>query len=607
MTPVFLALTERGLVTANRLREAIGGDVHALKKAVESGAAPANCVFEDTGAHCRMLFQAGRPIVGICAAGILVRVLSPLLSDKRSEPAVLALSEDGRTVVPLLGGHHGANGLARQIAAKLSGFAAITTAGDTRFGIALDEPPHGFALANPEDAKDVMSAFLAGATVELEGDLPWIEESALPRGADSSVKLVATTEDRKGDAQTLVYHPKALAIGVGCERGADTEEVMTLVQETLSEAGLSLHSVACIVSLDLKADETAILETAKTLGVPARFFTAARLEEETPRLDNPSEAVFREVGTHGVAEAAALAAVGPEGLLVVAKKKSARATCAIAEAPSPIEMASVGRARGKLAVVGIGPGNAEWRTPQADALIAGADTVIGYSYYLDLIGPHITDKVRIDSPLGEERDRCQKALELAAEGRSVALICSGDPGIYAMATLVCEVLEGADPASAVKRVELVVAPGISAFQAAASRLGAPMGHDFCLISLSDLLTPWATIRSRVEAAAQGDFVVAFYNPVSQRRRHQLADSREIFLAHRPAETPVVIARLLGREGERLHFTTLGELSVDDVDMMSLVVVGSSTSRTFTAGGREFLFTPRDYHRKVQAPEKETTA
>ncbi|MBZ8134975.1 precorrin-3B C(17)-methyltransferase [Afifella sp. IM 167] len=602
MKPVFLALTATGLATAQRARAVAGGEVHALKKVVEAGAGPANLAFEDVGAHCRSLFSTGRPIVGVCAAGILIRFLAPLLADKRAEPPVIALSEDGRAVVPLLGGHHGANALARLIAGHLSGFAAVTTAGDTRFGIALDEPPEGYVLANPEDAKGAMSACLAGARLELEGRLPWIETSELPRGADAAIRLVATSEDRKGDGQTLVYHPKSLAVGVGCERDAAPEEVLRLVEETLGEAGLSPLAVAALVSIDLKADEAAILAAAEKLGVPARFFDAARLEEETPRLENPSETVFREVGAHGVAEAAALAAAGAEGMLVVAKKKSARATCAIAEALDPIDASAIGRGRGRLAIVGIGPGTAAWRTPEAAQLIDDSDSIIGYKYYLDLIDSLIGARERIDSTLGAERERCAAALKLAGEGRKVALVCSGDPGIYAMASLVMELLEAEPDNSPARRAEMVVAPGISAFQAASARIGAPFGHDFCLISLSDLLTPWETILQRVGAAAEGDFVVAFYNPVSQKRRHQLADARDILLTCRPGETPVLIARLLGREDEHLKLTTLAELSIDEVDMMSLVVVGSSQSRTFRAGGRDFLFTPRGYDRK-QTPEK----
>jgi cobalt-precorrin 5A hydrolase/precorrin-3B C17-methyltransferase len=182
----------------------------------------------------------------------------------------------------------------------------------------------------------------------------------------------------------------------------------------------------------------------------------------------------------------------------------------------------------------------------------------------------------------------------------VALVSSGDPGIYAMASLVFELLEGSRSSALpdhAHRVEIVVAPGISAMQAAAARAGAPLGHDFCVISLSDLLTPWEAIEARIRAAAAADFVIAFYNPVSQRRRFQLAAAKKILLEHRPPSTPVVLARNLGRDGETLVTVTLAELNVEQVDMLTLVLVGASTTRQVQAGGRTWTYTPRGYQRK----------
>ena len=243
---------------------------------------------------------------------------------------------------------------------------------------------------------------------------------------------------------------------------------------------------------------------------------------------------------------------------------------------------------------------AEWLTPEARELIGSSDVVIGYSYYLDLIDRLIVGKWRIDSPLGEEETRVRQALCLAGEGRAVALVSSGDPGIYAMASLVFECLDvanlpDADLPDGAHRAEIIVAPGISAFQAASARAGAPFGHDFCAISLSDLLTPWPTIETRIRAAAQGDFVIAFYNPVSSRRRRQLGQAKAILLRHRPADTPVVLARMLGRNGEAVTTLRLDELDPERVDMMTLVVVGSSATRTTKAGNR--VYTPRGYQSK----------
>jgi cobalt-precorrin 5A hydrolase/precorrin-3B C17-methyltransferase len=510
---------------------------------------------------------------------------------------VLALSEDGKSVVPLLGGHRGANELARTLADALGGHAAITTAGDHRFGVALDAPPEGWTLANPEDAKPVMAALLAGATARIDGDAPWLAGSRLPLAVKSNIRLVATTRAITGDARTLVYHPRRLAVGLGCERNADPAEAIDLVRRTLHEAGLAPASVALVASIDLKADEPAVLQAATELDVSARFFTAGTLEAETPRLKNPSEAVFREVGCHGVAEGAALAAAGANGALIVAKHKSARVTCAIAEAPDVIDPGAVGRARGTLSVVGIGPGSSDWLTPEAKRLLEQCDGAVGYSLYLDLVAPLIAHAERFDSTLGSEEPRVRLALSLAAEGRNVALISSGDAGIYAMGALVFECLETGGLPEAAHRIEIVVAPGISAMQAAAARVGAPLGHDFCAISLSDLLTPWETIEARIRAAAEGDFVIAFYNPVSERRRAQLPAAKTILLRHRPPDTPVVLAKNLGRDGETVTTITLRELAVDTVDMLTLVLVGASTTRMVAAGDRAWTYTPRGYEKK----------
>ena len=550
-------------------------------------------LFDDTVAHLRRLFAAGVGIVGVCSAGILIRAVAPLLADKTAEPPLLAVSADGASAVPLLGGHHGANRLAATIAQVLCGHAAVTTAGDTALGLALDEPPDGWTVANPEAAKAVAAALLAGEPVRLDvqcGDAAWLRAPGL---GDSGQLTVRVTDHRAEDDGALILHPPVLALGVGCERGTDAAEVIALAERSLAQAGLAPGAVACVVSLALKADEPAVHALAARLGVPARFFTAAQLEAESPRLANPSETVFRETGCHGVAEGAALAAAGPHGRLVVGKQKSARATCAVARAETAIEATAAGRPRGRLAVVGIGPGDAAWRTNEVDAIIAEATDLVGYGLYLDLLGSAAAGKTRHDGAMGAEEERTRRALDLAAEGRHVALVCSGDAGIYALATLVFELMDRENRAEW-NRLEITVSPGVSALQAASARAGAVVNHDFCTISLSDLLTPWPVIEDRVKAAAAGDFVIAFYNPVSQRRRHQLPAALEILARQRPPTTPVVTARNLGRPGEMLEITTLAELDPETVDMLTIVLVGNSETRVMGRGPKHWVYTPRGY-------------
>ncbi len=436
--PAVLLLTPSARETARRVRDALDG---AELLAPAGRAESTDTEFSSFAEQARALYRAGRPIVGLCAAGVLVRVLAPLLADKRAEPPVIAVAEDGSAVVPLLGGHRGANELARRVANSLGVAAAITTASELRFGVALDDPPPGWRLADPAAVKPFTAALLAGATLRVDGQAPWLSDGELPIQDVADLAIhVSRGEVAAGGPGRLVYHPAVLAIGVGCERGAEPDEVVGLLRRTLAEAGLAEAAVAAVFSIDLKADEPAVHGAAAALDVEARFFDAATLEAETPRLVNPSETVFREVGAHGVAEAAALAAAGDQGELIVPKTKSRRATAAVARAPNIIDPAAAGRPRGNLAVVGIGPGRADWRTPEADAALAAADDLVGYGLYLDLAGGAGPGQTRHDYGLGQEQRRVRVALDLAATGRRVALVCSGDAGIYAMAALVFEEL-----------------------------------------------------------------------------------------------------------------------------------------------------------------------
>jgi cobalt-precorrin 5A hydrolase / precorrin-3B C17-methyltransferase len=350
--------------------------------------------------------------------------------------------------------------------------------------------------------------------------------------------------------------------------------------------------VAAVVSAELKLGEPGIHALAERFGVPARFFSGARLLDETPRLTERSEAAFRATGCWGVAEGAALAAAGPGGNLVVAKRKSRHATCAIARAAAPLDATTIGRPRGQLAIIGIGPGDAAWRTPEASAFLAGASDIVGYGLYLDLLSAATAGKSLHPGTLGAETERARLALDLAAAGKQVALVSSGDAGIYGLATLVFELVDREERRDWAT-IEIVVSPGVSAMQAAAARAGAPLGHDFCAVSLSDLLTPWPTIRTRLEAAAAGDFVVALYNPRSARRQQGLAEATDILLTQRSPETPVLIARNLGRADETCRVVTLDALAGAEVDMLTIVIIGNSTTRALP-GSSPRLYTPRGY-------------
>ncbi len=561
---------------------------------------------DGVGAYLRAQFAAGHGLIGVCAAGILIRSLAPMIGSKWQDPPVLAVAEDASSVVPLLGGHHGANGLARDIAALLDAHPALTTAGDLRLGVALDAPPKGWRLDNPLDAKAATASLLAGTEASLSGFAPWLEPVA---ASDADAKDMSPVVLSVAGCAPLVYRRPHLTLGVGCARHCPPDELVALVGTSLSDAGLNAGDLTGIWSVALKSDEAAVHHLGDVLGLPVRFYPVDVLEAQTPRLANPSDVVFAEVGCHGVSEAAALAAGGDGATLVMEKHKSANATCAVASDKGQGIQATP---RGRLSVIGIGPGAADWRTPEASRLVAEASVLVGYGLYIDLLGALAADKPRHDFPLGGEEARCRHALELAGEGRNVALICSGDAGIYAMGALVMELMARAADAGGVsdtaKRVEVINAPGVSALQAASARAGAILGHDFCTISLSDLLTPRETIIQRLHAAAEGDFVIAFYNPVSKRRRTLLAEARDILLSHRPTETPVLLASNLGRPEEKLRLRTLATLEVDEVDMLTVVLVGSSQSKVFRTGDSRTgadgwqIYTPRGYAKKIDAKE-----
>ncbi len=586
MRPAIVTFAAGGAELAARLAPLLEADVH-------------HCGVN--GADARQLlprlFADGRPIIGICAAGILVRLLAPHLGDKRAEPPVLAVSQDGAHVVPLLGGHRGANRLAREIAAQLGGSAALTTASDAKFARGLDDPPAGWVLADPTAAKPAMMALLTGGKLQLDGHAPWLAEAGYPVSFSGAIKVRVSDAAERCERE-LLYHPKTLVAGIGAERGVDADEVIALVDGALASHGLAAAALAALATIDIKSDESAFHAAAAHFGVPLRLFTAAELKQERDRLVNPSPVVEAETGTPGVAEAAALKA----GTLVVPKRKSARVTCAIGRAPRPLDPQAFGRAPGRLHVVGVGPGDRASRSAAAVAALDASSDWVGYGLYLDLVADLRFGQERHDFPLGDEEVRVRHALELAATGRTVALVCSGDAQIYAMAALVYELLaaiDGRRVSDAARRVAVAVHPGISAFQAASAAAGALIGHDFACISLSDLLTPADAIRRRLAAAAEGDFVTALYNPRSQRRTVLLDEARALFLRHRPPETPVIVAASLGRPAERVTVTTLWAFEPAEVDMLTIVLIGASTSRLLKRGdGRTVAFTPRGYERKA---------
>jgi len=522
----------------------------------------------------------------ICATGVAVRAAAPLLADKATDPAVVCLDDTARWAVALTGGHAGgANRLAREVAALTGAEAVVTTASD-QAGLPALDALEGFKAEG--DVSGVMRRWLDGQAPRLSVDpelAGWPLPPALAQLADAHARpdpaeelegphVRLTDRDAAPEEGEVLLRPLSLVIGVGASRGASVPGLRQLVEDTLRDAGLHPAAVGRVVTHELKASEPAITELAQRLGAPLDFFSAVELAAVV--VPNPSPVVEAAVGTPSVAEAAARLGAGPEGELAVAKQKSADATVAVARRRLPV---------GALAVVGLGPGDAAWRTPAAAAAVRSAEVVIGYELYVDLAADLLSSSQEIlRYPIGEEEERCAEALRRAAGGQRVAIVCSGDPGVYAMAGLVLEMAPRfGDPPV---RIE----PGVTAALSAASVLGAPLGHDHAAISLSDLLTPWPVIRRRLEAARDGDFVVSLYNPRSRRRTTQLAEAVSILSGQRLPDTPVAVVSDAGRPTQKVVRATLASLDPSVVDMVSVVIVGSSATRW--VGTR--MVTPRGY-------------
>ncbi|MET9512590.1 precorrin-3B C(17)-methyltransferase [Streptomyces flavidovirens] len=583
-------------------------------------------------------------LVCFLATGAVVRLVAPLLADKGADPGVVCVDEARRHAVSLIGGHGGgANELALAVSDVLGCAPVITTATDATDIPGLDTlgwPVEGATAA-------VTRAILDGVPVTLEADAVWplpplpenvtraggtasgatsadggapgadgragqggvgmaeaaavagvpvgglpgamaatvaagvLAEAAAAEAADgthaqdSPAVLRVTDRVVETGEREVVLRPPSLVVGVGASKGASVEEVFGLVEETLADAGLSARSVAALATVDAKADEAGIVAAAARLGVPLRTYAA----EELARIDvpNPSGAPLAAVGTPSVAEAAAL--VGGGELLVPKRKsvpeagRAAMATCAVVRKEP----------RGRLAVVGLGPGARDLLTPRAREEIRRASVLVGLDQYVDQIRDLLRPGTRVlESGLGAEEERARTAVAEARAGHAVALIGSGDAGVYAMASPAL--------AEASDDIDVVGVPGVTAALAAAAILGAPLGHDHVSISLSDLHTPWEVIERRVRAAAEADIVVTFYNPRSRGRDWQLPKALSILAEHREPTTPVGVVRNASRPDGTSRLTTIAALDPATVDMMTVVVVGNTAAREIA--GR--MVTPRGY-------------
>lgn len=564
----------------------------ARAEAIEAIVGPTRHYTESAALGLQQAWDECDLIVSHLALGATTRLIAPLLADKKTDPGVVVVDEAGRFVIPLVGGHvGGANELARRLAEGLGATAVLTTATDAMGLPGLDTL--GWATAG--DLAGVTRAVLDGRPVALVREQPW-PLPALPnnvtepgverterRGTHVTVLapphapvariLVSDRAEVPTDLPTVVLHPKSLVIGLGCNRGTPVSELRSLLARVLAEHGLAPASIAAITSVAAKADEPGLIELAEELGV--EFITYAADQLAGIEVPNPSQHASAAVGTPSVSEASVLAS-GAQ--LLVEKTKTPAATVAVGRlAP-----------RGRLAVVGLGPGADDLLTPRARRVLTESAVVIGFRPYVAQIRSVLRPGTEvIASGMGTEDMRTSLGIEKAREGRTVAIVCGGDPAIYAMASPTLE--------QGTEGIDVQIVPGVTAELAASALLGAPLGHDHATISLSDLHTSWEVIENRLQAAAVGDMVVALYNPRSRTRVEHLPRALQILGEHRPAATPIAVVRDATRPEESYRVATLADFDPEWVDMHSIVIVGSSSTRMVPTGvGAEVMVTPRDY-------------
>jgi cobalt-precorrin 5A hydrolase/precorrin-3B C17-methyltransferase len=422
--PAIVLLGNTGLPVAKRI-QALYPQTRILGMA--GRAEGADETYAEFGETLRELYRSDTPIIALCAAGIVIRTLAPLLASKGAEPPVLVVAEDGSAVVPLLGGLGGVNRMAREIAALLAVAPAITTSGELRFGTCLLDPPAGYVLADIEQGKRFVSDLLGGEAVRVDGEAPWLEAARLPLADEAQRVIHITAEARPAQRDELLIHPRVAVARIDGETNAEA------VRQALTDAGLAPLSLACLVADRERMVDAELAATAAELGVPLRFITD---EVQLPPLHQQ----------------------GADIRLYLAAE--------------PLDPALIGQPRGRLTVVGLGPGAAEFMVPAARQALDEAEDLLGYETYIRMAGPLRPDQVAHCTDNREELQRARHAFELAASGRRVVVVSSGDPGVFAMAAAVLEALDESR-APEWQQVELQVFPGVSAALATAARPAPP--------------------------------------------------------------------------------------------------------------------------------------
>jgi cobalt-precorrin 5A hydrolase/precorrin-3B C17-methyltransferase len=575
-----ISVTKGGRETGARIREALREHEVVLYAKKEYAAKGDRELRLPLGEFMGKLVKGFEALVFVTAIGVAVRAVAKHLKGKHVDPGILVVDEAAKHVISVLSGHRGANELARVIASRLGAEAVITTSTEVQGKLCVEELAGRLGLViDSGDLKALNAAIANGKTIDVFSE---IKLNPLPEGfslkpwrslrKSRNPKVIVTNKLMEAGKRSVVLRPKNLILGLGARRGASRKMLLEAVEKKLKALGFSVKSIKAIATIEERAKERGFIAAAEALGVPLVGVSKGDIKRVEGGYAS-SEFVKARVGVGAVCEPCAVLA-GENAVLIAGKTRSKGVTLAVAE-----------EKRGKIFIVGIGPGSREHITPRAVKALREADVVVSYEGYLSYIRELIEGKEVVSRGMGREVERAKIALEKAMEGRRVAVVSSGDPGVYAMASVVLECAREAGV-----RPEVEVIPGVTAASAAAALLGAPLGHDFAVVSLSDLLTPWGVIEKRLEAAAKGDFCIVLYNPRSRGRQEQLKRAVEILKRHRKASTPVGIVRNAMRAGEEVIITTLGELLNHEVDMRSIVIVGNSES--FVYG--QWMITPRGY-------------
>nr|WP_269608920.1 precorrin-3B C(17)-methyltransferase [Prochlorococcus marinus] len=570
------------------------GSTLSLEKKIEGlvESSPIDFLKDHWGNNNKLIF--------IGSIGAVVRLISPFVRSKENDPAILVMDSKAKNVITLLGGHkQGGDRFARELAAAIAAEVICTSDSFTERRIPLDCFGEQWGWKRGGDNVDWRKLMIRQSkqqkniVFQSKGSILWQKLKAcstfsfLEKNDPISFENIDLYIGQE-NTNLCSWHPPLIIIGIGCERNTSEKLIQRAIEDSFLKNGLSLLSICGLATIDKKNDEIGLLNLSKNNEWPIYFFSALELSQV--KVPTPSNVVLNEMGTASVAEAAAILLGAKGGRLIQEKQiyssnedECGAVTIALVEISTPFAPH-----KGELHLIGSGPGDLEMLTSDSRRALTRCAAWIGYTpylNYLDSIRRH--DQVRIDSELTFEKDRCKYALDLAKEGVRVALISSGDSGIYGMAGLALELWLNETVQS---RPLFQVHPGISSFQMAAAKLGAPFMHDFCSISLSDLLTPWHQIEKRIKSAAIGDFVIAIFNPKSIKRDWQLKKTVDLLLEFRKPGTPVAIARELGRPDESIEIHTLETLPFNKVDMLTILVIGNSQS---VIKNNRFL-TPRGY-------------